>query len=74
MNLTSTLLKVDLAVLSVLLGVVVVGLTWLHKIQEQAAKAATERAETRGTIEFYGKRLDDLENWRSAISEIRRGR
>ncbi|WP_293355913.1 hypothetical protein [Microcoleus sp. CAWBG51] len=72
MNLTSTLLKVDLAVLSVILGMVVVLVKSLREMQQEAVRSAEERTEIRQNIDFYGKRLDNLENWRAAISEIRR--
>ncbi|WP_293158363.1 MULTISPECIES: hypothetical protein [unclassified Microcoleus] len=72
MELISTLLKVDLAVLTVILGIV--GFLWksIRDVKADAKADATDRAEGKATLQFYGKRLDSLENWRAAISEIRR--
>ncbi|MEG4318128.1 MULTISPECIES: hypothetical protein [unclassified Microcoleus] len=68
MNLTSTLLKIDLAVLSCLLGLM--GLIWklLKDMQKEAIVAAEERAKTQEVIKFYGKRLDHIESWISGNS------
>jgi hypothetical protein len=75
-ELISTILKIDLAVLTVLLGLAGFFYKWLRDTKADtaaaAAKAATERAETIGILEFHGQRIDNLENWRAAISEIRR--
>ncbi|WP_293151187.1 MULTISPECIES: hypothetical protein [unclassified Microcoleus] len=72
MELISTLLKVDLAVLTVILGII--GFLWksIRDITAEAEADATDRAEGKATLKFYGKRLDNLEDWRAAISEIRR--
>lgn len=72
MNLTSTLLKVDVAVLSTILGVMVVFYKCLREVQAEAVEAAKERTRIEQSVEFHGQRLDSLENWRAAISEIRR--
>ncbi|WP_293340123.1 hypothetical protein [Microcoleus sp. CAWBG58] len=72
MNLTSTLLKIDLAVLAIVLGVLGTVVKYLREMQDEAVKSAEERTEIRRDVEFFGKRLDSLENWRAAISEVRR--
>ncbi|MCC3409995.1 MAG: hypothetical protein JGK17_31565 [Microcoleus sp. PH2017_10_PVI_O_A] len=63
MNLTSTLLQIDLAVMSCLLGLM--GLIWktLRDIQKEAIVAAQERTKLEETVKFYGKRLDNVESW-----------
>ena len=71
MNLTSTLLKIDLAVLSCILGVVVVTWNTVRKIQEDSILAAQQRTRIEQMLVFYGERLDKIENWISGNSGIR---
>ena len=72
MELVSTFLKIDLAVLTVVLGIV--GFLWksVRDIRSEAKADAAERADARATMQFFDKRIDSLENWRAAISEVRR--
>lgn len=72
MELVSTILKIDLAVFAVILGLAGFFYKWLRELKIETAAAAAERAENKATVIFYGKRIDSLENWRAAISEIRR--
>ena len=71
MNLTSTLLKVDLAVLSCILGVVLLIWNALKKIQEDNVLAAQQRTRMEQMLIFYGERLDKVENWISGNSGLR---
>ncbi len=71
MNLTSTLLKVDLAVLSCILGVVLLIWNALRKIQEDNILAAQQRTRMEQMLVFYGERLDKVENWISGNSGLR---
>ncbi len=71
MNLTSTLLKVDLAVLSCILGVVLLIWNALKKIQEDNILAAQQRTRMEQMLVFYGERLDKVENWISGNSGLR---
>ena len=72
MELISTILKIDLAVLTVFLGVLGFFFTALEAMKEDLKKEAEYRGRADKAIEFHGQRLDSLENWRAAISEIRR--
>ena len=71
MNLTSTLLKVDLAVLSCFLGVAMLILNSLRKIQEDNILAAQQRTRMEQMLIFYGERLDKVENWISGNSGLK---
>lgn len=71
MNLTSTLLKVDLAVLSCILGIVLLIWNALRKIQEDNILAAQQRTRMEQMLVFYGERLDKIENWISGNSGLR---
>ena len=71
MNLTSTLLKVDLAVLSCILGVVLLIWNALRKIQEDNISAAQQRTRMEQMLIFYGERLDKVENWISGNSGLK---
>ena len=70
-NLTSTLLKVDLAVLSCILGIVLLIWNALKKIQEDNVLAAQQRTRMEQMLIFYGERLDKVENWISGNSGLR---
>ena len=70
-NLTSTLLKVDLAVLSCILGVVLLIWNALRKIKEYNILAAQQRTKMEQMLIFYGERLDKVENWISGNSGLR---
>ena len=70
-NLTSTLLKVDLAVLSCILGVVLLIWNALRKIQEYNILAAQQRTKMEQMLIFYGERLDKFENWISGNSGLK---
>jgi len=63
MNLTSTLLKIDIAVLSVALSLLLVVFNLLKTVQKDAVEAAKERTRTEETIRFHDKRLNSIENW-----------
>ena len=71
MNITSTLLKIDLAVMSCLLGLIALIWKSLMEIQKEAIIAAQERTKTEKTVEFHGKRLDNVEQWISGNSGFR---
>lgn len=68
MNLTSTLLQVDLAVLGSILGMVVLIWNTVKKIQEDNILAAQQRTRIEQMLVFYGERLDKAENWISSNS------
>ncbi|WP_293356278.1 MULTISPECIES: hypothetical protein [unclassified Microcoleus] len=70
-NLTSTLLKVDLAVLSCILGIALLIWNALRKIQEDNILAAQQRTKIEQLVVFYGERLDKVENWISGNSGLR---
>lgn len=72
MELISTILKIDLAILSVVLGIMVIFFKWFSEMRAEAIKAAKQQTLLEETNKFHGQRLDSLENWRAAISEIRR--
>ncbi|WP_293341051.1 hypothetical protein [Microcoleus sp. CAWBG58] len=72
MDLTSTLLKVDLAVLSVVVGIIVVFYKWFGEVRAEMIRAAKQQTVLEETDKFHGQRLDSLESWRAAISEVRR--
>ncbi|MEG4322553.1 MULTISPECIES: hypothetical protein [unclassified Microcoleus] len=63
MNLTSTLLKIDLAVLSVVLAVLLVLVNAIRSMQKEAVDAAKQRAEVVATIKFHDQRLTNVENF-----------
>ena len=71
MNLTTTLLKVDLAVLSCILGVMILIWNTLKKIQEDNIIAAQQRTRIEQTLVFFGERLDKVENWISGNSGLK---
>ena len=71
MNLTSTLLKIDLAVLSCILGIVLLSWNALRKIQEDNILAAQQRTRMEQMLVFYGERLDKVENWISGNSGLK---
>lgn len=71
MNLTSTFLKVDLAVLSCILGMVFLIWNSLKKIQEDNILAAQQRTRMEQMLIFYGERLDKVENWISGNSGLK---
>ena len=68
MNFTSTLLKIDLAVLSCILGLMALIWKSLREIQKESIIIAQEKTKTDQTIMFYGKRLDSIESWISGNS------
>ena len=68
MNFTSTLLKIDLAVLSCILGVMALIYNSLKGVQKEAILAAQSQVKLEKTIEFHGKRLDNIESWISGNS------
>jgi cell division protein FtsL len=63
MNLTSTLLTVDLVVLSTILAILAVILKSLMAVQEDAVQSAKQTTRIEQAIEFYGQRLTSIENW-----------
>ncbi len=71
MNLTSTFLKIDLAVLSCILGIVLLIWNSLKKIQEDNILAAQQRTRMEQMLIFYGERLDKVENWISGNSGLK---
>lgn len=71
MNFTSTLLKVDIAVLSVVVSLLVVVFNLLKTLQKEALEAAKERTRTEETIRFHDKRLNSIENWIAGNSGLR---
>ena len=68
MNFTSTLLKIDLAVLSCVLGLMALIYNSLKAVQKEAILSAQSQVKLEKTIEFYGKRLDNIESWISGNS------
>ena len=71
MNFTSTLLTIDLAVISCFIGLMGLIFNSLKVIQKEAIIAAQERTKTEKTVEFHGKRLDNVEQWISGNSGFR---
>ncbi len=71
MNLTSTLLQIDLAVLGSILGIVLLIWNTVKKIQEDNILAAQQRTRIEQMLVFYGERLDKAENWISGNSGLR---
>jgi hypothetical protein len=71
MNLTSTMLKVDLAVLSVILGLLILVLGKVKDIKSDAVESAKERTEIRKTLEFHDHRIGNVEGWISGNSGLR---
>ncbi|MCY7381258.1 MAG: hypothetical protein LH628_01470 [Microcoleus sp. CAN_BIN18] len=63
MNFTSTLLKVDIAVLSVVVSLLIVVFNLLKNLQKEALEAAKERTRIEEAIRFHDKRLNSIENW-----------
>lgn len=63
MNLDSTLLTIDLVVLSTIIGILAVIVKILVGIQEDAVKNAKQTTRIEQAIEFYGQRLTSIENW-----------
>ncbi|WP_293126905.1 hypothetical protein [Microcoleus sp. bin38.metabat.b11b12b14.051] len=68
MNFTSTLLKIDLAVLSCVLGLMALIYNSLKAVQKEAILSAQGQVRLEKTLEFYGKRLDNVESWISGNS------
>jgi len=71
MNFTSTLLKVDIAVLSVVVSLLIVVFNLLKGLQKEALEAAKARTRTEETIRFHDKRLNSIENWIAGNSGLR---
>lgn len=71
MNLTSNLLKIDLAVLGSILGIVLLIWNTVKKIQEDNILAAQQRTRIEQMLVFYGERLDKIENWISGNSGLK---
>ncbi|MCC3409907.1 MAG: hypothetical protein JGK17_31095 [Microcoleus sp. PH2017_10_PVI_O_A] len=63
MNLTSSVLTVDLVVLSGLIGLILLIGKTLNDVQKEAIVAAKEWTQIEETVKFYGKRLDNIEGW-----------
>ncbi|MCC3573799.1 MAG: hypothetical protein JGK30_17425 [Microcoleus sp. PH2017_40_RAT_O_B] len=71
MNFTSTLLTIDLAVVSCILGLMVLVWNSLTEIQKGAVAVAKHQTEIEKTLEFHEKRLDSVEQWIAGNSGLR---
>lgn len=71
MNFTSTLLKIDIAVLSVVISLLFVVFNLLKTLQKESIEAAKERTRTEETIRFHDKRLSSVENWIAGNSGLK---
>lgn len=71
MNFTSTLLKIDIAVLSVVISLLCVVFNLLKTLQKESIEAAKERTRTEETIRFHDKRLNSVENWIAGHSGLK---
>lgn len=71
MNLTSTILKIDLAVLSCILGILVLIWKSLRELQKDNILAAEQRTKIEQVVVFYGERLDKIESWIAGNSKLK---